>query len=313
MKKWIVTISTVCVAMSAMSEAPEMFRYQGRLVEGTTLVNATLPMSFKLYDAEIGGLLLYEDSASVPVVDGLYSTFIGDDTISGSLRDALDNPSVYLELTINGETLSPRERIVSSPYALQTLSDPTPSGTIVLSKTYPNAQLEANGYSLYYEDPTQADWDKVDGGVPSIGSGGKIFSFKNKLGLLKAMPMMDEEDVFLTEDGKSWETGKSPISYDDSMSSFSVVLDDTFYIYNSMGDLTGCSTTDLENWNTWTNRFTTNMWDNTATHIVAFKDALWAFTQDTASFSNQVMRSTDGMTWTAMSDGGDWGDLYGYE
>lgn len=308
MKKWIVAISTVCVAMSAMSEAPEMFRYQGRLVEGTTLVNASLPMSFKLYDAEIGGLLLYEDAASVQVVDGLYSTFIGDDTVSGSLLDALDNPTVYLELTINGETLSPRERIVSSPYALQTLSDPTPAGTIVLSETYPNTQLEAEGYSVYYEDPTQADWDEVDD-APYIGPSGKVFSFGNKLGLLNSDGMEDEENVFLTEDGKSWEMGNCPISYD-SMYGKLAVLDDTLYIYTSgmMGGPTGCSTTDLQNWNTWTNRFTTNMYDNTASHIVAFQGALWAFTQDNMSFSNQVMRSTDGMNWTKMSDG-DWGDL----
>ena len=95
-----------------------MFRYQGRLASGTNLVNATLPMSFKLYDAPSDGVLLYEDSSSVPVVDGLYSTFIGDNTVFGSLTNAMTNAAIYLELTVEGKTLSPRERLVSVPYAL---------------------------------------------------------------------------------------------------------------------------------------------------------------------------------------------------
>ncbi len=132
----------------AEAQAPEMFRYQGRLVDDTNLVNATLPISFKLYDALSDGALLYEDSNDVLVVDGLYSTMIGDDTILGSLTNALTNTAVYLELTVDGETLSPRERLVSVPYALKAQEkDGVGSGGIVLSETYPNLELEAEGYT----------------------------------------------------------------------------------------------------------------------------------------------------------------------
>jgi len=118
MKRWIAAGFLFAVALNLGAQAPEMFRYQGRLASGTNLVNATLPMSFKLYDALSGGVLLYEDSSSVPVVDGLYSTTIGDDTVFGSLTNAMTNAAVYLELTVNGEVMSPRERLVSVPYAL---------------------------------------------------------------------------------------------------------------------------------------------------------------------------------------------------
>lgn len=118
MKKWFCIWVPIAIAINVQAQAPEMFRYQGRLVDGTNLVNATLPMSFKLYDAQSGGNPLYEDSNSVLVVDGLYSTYIGDNTVYGSLTNALTNAMVYLELTVNGETLSPRERLVSVPYAL---------------------------------------------------------------------------------------------------------------------------------------------------------------------------------------------------
>ena len=118
MNKLIAIGLMVASAINLWAQAPEIFRYQGRLVDGTNLVNATLPMSFKLYDALSGGTKLYEDSNSVLVVDGLYSTTIGDNTVYGSLIDALTNSAVYLELTVNGETLSPREQLVSVPYAL---------------------------------------------------------------------------------------------------------------------------------------------------------------------------------------------------
>lgn len=118
MKKWTVVGLTIVMATTLWAQAPEMFRYQGRLVNGTNLVSATLPMSFKLYDDQSGGNLVYEDASSVLVVDGLYSTMIGDDTISGSLADALTNEMVYLELTVDGETFLPRERLVSVPYSM---------------------------------------------------------------------------------------------------------------------------------------------------------------------------------------------------
>ena len=55
MKKWIVTGLIIATAFQLWAQIPEMFRYQGRLVDGTNLVNATVPMSFKLYDALSGG------------------------------------------------------------------------------------------------------------------------------------------------------------------------------------------------------------------------------------------------------------------
>jgi len=118
MKKWIITGFVIASALNLWAQAPEMFRYQGRLVDGTNLVNAIVPMSFKLYDALSSVNKLYEDSSSILVVDGLYSTYIGDSTVFGSLTNAMTNAAVYLELTVNGETLSPRERLVSVPYAL---------------------------------------------------------------------------------------------------------------------------------------------------------------------------------------------------
>ncbi len=104
---------------SALAQVPNQINYQGRLVDGTNLVNGSVGMSLKLYNVASGGTALYEDFSLVNVVDGLYSTFIGDNTVSGSLTNALTNSSVYVEVVVNSNTLTPRERLASVAYALR--------------------------------------------------------------------------------------------------------------------------------------------------------------------------------------------------
>ncbi|MCF7818884.1 MAG: hypothetical protein K9M54_13490 [Kiritimatiellales bacterium] len=309
MKKWLLTGLMISLALGTQAQAPEMFRYQGRLVDGTNLVNANLPMNFKLYDALSNGTLLYEDASSVQVVDGLYSTFIGDNTVSGSLTGALTNTAVYLELTVNGETLSPRERLVSVPYALNTKADPTPSGTIVLSATYPNPELEARGYSQYYEDVTQADWEGVEYTQYFDPYSCKIFGFGNQIGTFSSYPI--ENNLYLTDDGKLWDNYRLPIETFGYAPTI-IEINSTLYFFSLMGSYSNaCSTTDLQIWDVWTNYFGgSEVYPNLLEEIIVFKNALWAFVRDPIPTS-YVMRSTDGINWTTMSVGS-WGDLNMY-
>ena len=101
------------------AQVPELINYQGRLVDGTNLVNGNVSMVMRLYDDSTAGTLLYADSNTVSVVDGIYNTHLGDDTVTGSLTDALNNSQVYVELDIDGTILLPRERLVAVPYALR--------------------------------------------------------------------------------------------------------------------------------------------------------------------------------------------------
>ena len=75
----------------ALAQVPELINFQGRLVDNGALVNGDVEMVLRLYRVGTGATPDYEDSNTVAVVDGLYSTFIGDDTLSGSFADALSN------------------------------------------------------------------------------------------------------------------------------------------------------------------------------------------------------------------------------
>ena len=115
---------------SSMAQVPALMHYQGRLIDGTNLVNGSVGVSLRIYDDATGGVLLYEDSNTVAVVDGLYATLIGDDTTVGSLNAALAATNVWLEVAVDNVALTPRERIASVAFALVADQAATVTGPI---------------------------------------------------------------------------------------------------------------------------------------------------------------------------------------
>lgn len=144
-----VLVAFVCgVAYPALAQVPQLIHYQGRLLSGTNLVNGSVGLSLRLFNLPGGGTSLYEDSNSVTVVDGLYSTFIGDTTNSGSLALALTNAQLWVEVAVNGSTLTPRERVASVAYAL--VADGVRAGGVTAAMLAPGAassNLQAGGQS----------------------------------------------------------------------------------------------------------------------------------------------------------------------
>jgi len=116
---WLVVVTLVVGLCSAQAQTvPEMINYQGKLMDGTNLFSGTVPITFRLYDAPTGGMFPYcEDSNDVVVVDGLYSTYIGDDVVFGSLDNALIQTQVWIEVVIGTNVIEPREQMVSVGYA----------------------------------------------------------------------------------------------------------------------------------------------------------------------------------------------------
>lgn len=131
-KRVVPALLALALMVSARAQTPQFINYQGRLTQGTNLVNGGLHMSFRLYTLPTGGTLVYEDEALAPVivVDGLYSTAIGDDTTTGSLTEALSQPEIWIETVVNGTPLAPRERIASVAYAAHAWSLSGNAGTV---------------------------------------------------------------------------------------------------------------------------------------------------------------------------------------
>ncbi len=145
MKRVILWFAALFAAFSCGAQVPQLINYQGRLLNGTNLVNGSVGLSLRLFNVSGDGSILYEDSNSVAVVDGLYSTFIGDQTNSGNFASALTNAQVWVEVAVDGVSLSPRERLVSAAYAMRSERAEVFTGTISDSQLSANvARLDAN-------------------------------------------------------------------------------------------------------------------------------------------------------------------------
>lgn len=103
---------------AGVAEVPGKINYQGRLTDpdtGKPLVGSH-EMSFRLFDLPDGGAELWSEPQTVSVdTTGVFSVMLG--SVNPVAVD-FDGP-VWLEIEVEGETLSPRREIVSVPFAFR--------------------------------------------------------------------------------------------------------------------------------------------------------------------------------------------------
>jgi type VI secretion system VgrG family protein len=109
---------TVLLALPARAQVPELINYQGRLVSGSNLVNGSVSIAIDFFTSPVSGSSLYSETQTVNVVDGLYTMSIGSAGPTGVLSQALMESPVFLQLTVDGTPLLPREQLAAAPYAL---------------------------------------------------------------------------------------------------------------------------------------------------------------------------------------------------
>ncbi len=113
-------------APRAFAAAPMKINFQGRLEESGLPVNAQKRFVFKMYDDAAAGTLIWTSQPEdVLVVDGVFSIVLGTGTPLNISTSSFAGPgSRYIEVSVEGVTLSPRQEVLSAPYALvaQTLS-----------------------------------------------------------------------------------------------------------------------------------------------------------------------------------------------
>jgi len=105
---------------------PSVVTYQGKILVGGASATTSLNMYFRIYDAPSGGTLLYTASGtlgsptsiSVTPNSGLFSVIFGESGTNAMDPSIFkDNSDMYLEVQVETETLTPRKRITSAPYA----------------------------------------------------------------------------------------------------------------------------------------------------------------------------------------------------
>lgn len=111
-------VIAVCIALPARGAVPTVINYQGRLTDNTQQQNpvtATVTMHFSIWDAAVGGTSLWDETQFVQVVGGLFNVLLGAQTpIPATVFTG--GSTLYLDIHAAGETLTPRQRLASTPF-----------------------------------------------------------------------------------------------------------------------------------------------------------------------------------------------------
>ncbi len=102
----------------AQRTVPYLISYQGNLSDNNgNPISGTVDITFTIFTSVTGGTSLWQEvHPNVQVNDGAFSLLLGSIT---PFSDTLfSNPDLYLELEVDGVTLSPRQRFTSAPYAI---------------------------------------------------------------------------------------------------------------------------------------------------------------------------------------------------
>ncbi|HRE26830.1 MAG TPA: hypothetical protein PK954_09375 [Anaerolineales bacterium] len=128
--RWNILLALVAALLVTACTSPyNQVGFQGRLLTASgSPVNGNVNMQVVYWTCETGTSGLgcsraYTDTATV-VTDGLFSFPIGEAAFasSGGPDPAVYAQPLWAELTVNGETLAPRQPLTGSPYAMTLVS-----------------------------------------------------------------------------------------------------------------------------------------------------------------------------------------------
>jgi hypothetical protein len=110
---WIVLGSVM--ASTVMAQVPQTVDYQGRLVDAAgTPLNGPMVVVVDGYGASTGGTSVFSESHSVAMLDGYFSLSLGADD---DLAPLLDETEPWIEITVDGVVLAPRQSVGSVPFS----------------------------------------------------------------------------------------------------------------------------------------------------------------------------------------------------
>ncbi len=114
----LVAIANVLWALGALAQpVPQRMAFTGNLTNSGAPTMGTHSFIFTLFDMASGGTVAWTETQSLPVNNGVVTTVLGNTT---ALTPAILNGApLFLEVSVDGTTLTPRVSIVSVPYAVR--------------------------------------------------------------------------------------------------------------------------------------------------------------------------------------------------
>ncbi|MDH5711609.1 MAG: hypothetical protein OEZ15_08105 [Gammaproteobacteria bacterium] len=167
MSKFLVIVALL-FPVAAFCGVPGQVNFQGVLLNSASqAVNGSVNFNFTLFDAATGGAQLWSESqVGVPVTDGMYSVALG--SVTPLSTGILSGGAVYLEVSVGGEILSPRQRLLAVPYALNAEEANNVAGIsgAFIQQLFQHADFD--GQSLPNNDPLEGVIDTDGDGLANF-------------------------------------------------------------------------------------------------------------------------------------------------
>jgi hypothetical protein len=161
-------VLAVCLAPAALALVPGEINYQGLLLDsGGSPITGPTDLDFELFELATGGSSVWSEShGDVDVLDGVYDLILGSSTpITPAL---VAGGALWLEITVEGETLTPRQRIVAVPYALRASEADNVGGVsnVFISELFEH--FNADGGGPPNDDPSEGLGDTDGDGIANF-------------------------------------------------------------------------------------------------------------------------------------------------
>lgn len=131
----ILPVVALLLGACAVGELSPQFSHQGRLLdsEGNPVPDGDYSVQYVLYHSASGGSPVYTDTNTVSVEDGLFTTSIG---LSDVITPSIFSRPTWMEITVAGETLTPRQRLQGAPYAFSLVPNSVVQGSVPITRAY---------------------------------------------------------------------------------------------------------------------------------------------------------------------------------
>ncbi|MBM73773.1 MAG: hypothetical protein CMK59_00115 [Proteobacteria bacterium] len=181
------------VLISAALAVPVEMNHQGRMLDsnGAGLTGSQV-ITFRLFDSESGGTVLWSSAVAVEFDNGYYSVQLGED---GSLdTESLAQYPVFLELEFSGsDPMEPRYPVSSVPYSFISELAESVEGPVDAT------EISVNGTMIIDSD---GNWvgPEIEGSSSGGSTGGSTGSSSVYWTDIQSRPLgLDDGDDFLTE------------------------------------------------------------------------------------------------------------------
>lgn len=228
MRKWVVLcLLTTLGLRAAWSDMPQQFVYTVEgYEENEEPYTGWVGLQLKLYTNSTGGSALFEDSNTVYVTDGYFSTIVGDDPVDGSLADAVAGGSAYVEVVINGSTWGSREQVVPSAFALRAdgVLESRITASMIATGSVQQQHIAAGAVKAVHVDEgaisswhvqdgsiAVADMDTEDTDARYVNTAGDIMTGDLIVGTISNLSLLDFDGTSVTV-GRSASSGSAGVA-----------------------------------------------------------------------------------------------------